>query len=80
MTATPESLRADLGKIAKASAATGDATANIRRAAEERLGQVSDRLDELRNKTLTDHAAAEEYQALVDEFGTLARVLGVADA
>jgi hypothetical protein len=77
---TPESLRADLGKIAKGQVAAGDATANLRRSAEERMEQVDARLAELQPKAITDAGAGEEYQALIEERGTLARVLGVAGA
>lgn len=76
MTTTPESLRSDLGKVAQGVAATGDATANLRKAAEDRMTEVDARLSAIRSETVTDKPSEAEYLALTEERGTLALVLG----
>lgn len=55
-------------------ASQGDA---ITSGATARLAQVTARLDTLRGKAVTDHAAADEYLDLTKEKGALLRTLAL---
>jgi hypothetical protein len=76
MTETTESLKRQLADGAAQLSGTDRSNEAIRTAAVERINVIDDRLEELRPKTITDKAAADEYQALVLEIGTLRHVLG----
>lgn len=77
MAETPDSLRSKLADVAKAQAGVRRSGENIKRAAAERGEVIDARLAELRPNVITDQAAAEEYEALLQERGQLGLVGGL---
>jgi hypothetical protein len=73
---SPDSLKRDLANLSSDAARTARSEAEIMKASGERRDGVCRRMDELRSKVHVDHAAAEEYGALVAERGQLDLVLG----
>jgi hypothetical protein len=76
MTITPDSLRRNLSDLSADASRANRSADEIIKAAGERRDVVTARMDELRPKTLTDPAAADEYGALVHERGQLDLVIG----
>ena len=71
-----EKVRAKLAALAGHSAVAAEVDRRIAEQAAARMNAITARLDVLRPSVLTDPAAEDEYQQLVDERGRLMEVVG----
>lgn len=73
---TPDDLKRNLADIGAAQSNARRSTAEIRKAATERLSDVEARISEIRPKAAGDKALGDEYMALIKERGDLHITLG----
>ncbi len=74
---TKENLSRQLQALAELSAKTQREEQRIKGAARQRLNEIHQELEALKNKTWTDEKASETYQKLILERGRLHQVLSV---
>jgi hypothetical protein len=71
----PDEIKASLAAGANSAARAAQAGENIVKSAHERLEVVQDRMDAIRGTALTNPDHGQEYMALTEEAGQLARVI-----
>jgi hypothetical protein len=80
MQPNPDKVRSNLGELAAMAAQTEEMERKILKMATERLSAVEQEIEQARGDAFTNAGAAENYQKLITERGTLNQVIAKAKA